>query len=361
MRKIRDTLVVIGLSAAIALAGCGAQGGGDQGGDAGSGTDSSTTSTQAATPTDGSGGGGGDGSGAAGAASTSVAELDGWWKVTSNKQTSSAGDIWNFSADELAKYQPRFDIPGALNVQKSDSSFFLNTLGGSMQGTVKETGTPNKFDFEMEYCSGFSQLSLSSGTTTATLQEDGTLVIVIDGSIDVSDNSEEAQKFTTTITCEKTNEYDEYDSMWDIVEAIHTTNRKVIDDTPLTSTNNSMPIASDDYVDVAMLGYGENDTEFLILLGLCNRTQRDLLANPDMTGKFTLNGQVPVSTLAYCSLPYNTEEAVAGQEPMEGRMMLVRFPKEAVNGTFTSVSGTIDITTPDWFPVDTIEFSYSIL
>ena len=347
-KRLCETMLALGLAASLVLTGCGAQGGGNQQANPDAGANQ--TSTQAGGASGGATAGGESTGGTS--APSDVSALEGWWKTTSVKS-----ELWSVSQDALEENQELFESAGALTINSSDNSFVLSTIGGNLAGTIKPTEDPSTFELAYTVVDGFT------GIKSAECK-------VVDGDhlqISVTEDfttsaSDKIQPIHITIECLRTHEYDSYDSVWDRVEELHIKNRDAAQNSvPINRINPMKTIGESEDGYVGILGTGETDTEFCLLLLFSSYRQNWLSINEnDLSSEFTVNGNRTVNVKLATVLPPNSEEKVADPSAkLEGRVVLVRLPKSVVGGQLTSFKGTADITTLDLVPIATLEFSYT--
>ena len=354
MRRLCETVLTLGLATSLVLTGCGAQGGGDQPADAGSGTEQATA---ASTSTgEGTGGGSGTGGTSSGsetkASATELKSLEGWWKTTSVKS-----DMWELDEDALTKNQGLFESAGALTINSNDSSFALSSMGGNLSGSIRPTEDEGTFELAYDTVDGFTGIK---GAECKVIDDDH-LQIVVTEDTQATDGAE-AMPFHITIDCQRTNEFDSYDSVWDCIEELHVKNRDaVMHSVPIESIDPMLTIGESEDGYVGLMGRGETDTDFcLVLLFSTYRSQCMSVNGDDLTSELVVNGNQKVKVKLATVLPGNSKELVDNPDSqLEGRAVLVKIPKAAVGGQLSSFSGTADITTLDRFPVSTLEFSHT--
>lgn len=356
MRRLCETMLALGLAASLALAGCGAQGGGDQPADAGAGDGQATTQSKAD-------GGAGGGSGAGGASSDGGATegkaggaelkaLEGWWKTTSVKS-----DAWDLHGQGLAENQTLFEAAGALTINSNDGGFVLSSMGGNLSGTMRPTEDDATFELAYDAVDGFSNIT---GAECKVIDDDHLQVVITEDA--KAADSDEIVPFRITIECQRTSDFDSYDSVWDCVEELHERNRDAaLNSVPIDKIEPMLTIGESEDGYAGLMGRGETDTDFYLLLLFSTYRDQWLAVNAnDLTSELVVNGDRHVKVKLATVLPGNSKELVENPDAqLEGRVVLVKIPKSAVGGQLTSFSGTADITTLDMFLVSTLEFSHT--
>lgn len=359
MRKHRHEhalmLLAVALAVVFAITGCN---GAKQGGDAGDGGDAEKVE-QTNDGNAGGGGAGGDIATSDGGVTTTIATLDGWWKVTSNKSM-----LWDYSGDKLDAYQRQTESAGAFKVDAAEKQFSLSTVGGNLNGHISEEANTDEFMLEPNEIDGFSMFK----SATCKMSDNNTLTITIDDTPTadekqmegMTEDSDFAQMIE--IQCVRTDEYAADANIYDLCEELHAANRALITDNKDIQFHDGFTVVGTGQGgEIRYIAHGETDKEVIVVLGVFTKDTRWVMINNSTSNRCIVNDHVKVKNPVYTILPANNPDTF-GQDPSQdqGRLVALHLDKAAIGENITSVRGVLEYTTLDWVPLENIEFRVTI-